>query len=640
MEKKLYKKIIVFLVCIEIVSLLFITGASYQRAQRSVYANMEQILTQESEFYSEIKKIQDTRLSYYANDYITRVSAIEYMLAVHPEVRSAAHLQYIRTLFDVEGIYALDMAGTVIWSSEPAAVGTALLHNEAAAPFWEVLQGTGEQVLFNSDCEEILEYAPGMNYLALRSQAVPCAMVLIGIDKEIATELLEDSSTAGLLRYVPTTKNESLFAVDKETGEIIGESWDNAPMLRLDVFEDGAALLETLEDAEQGRMVWLHDKFVFMKIKPVEDIILVDLRSSHTQFDQLLNVLFISVASLTVFLAAVFAILRRHFRRYVFDEINGIQQDIERLQAGEEDVVFHTSYGTEMRAITDALNDWNSNIRRTQHKLDWILAALHSNEAMFEYLPYVNKLYCSDNFQEVMGLDDTLWNSLKADPIAFVEYIRQLSARKNKNEIVKLNDKFLRIELSEMEQESFGIIIDKTEEIRQQKVQSSALRQLEDASRLDSLTGLLNRRGFEASVELVLAEGHPYTVLLIFDVDNFKQVNDTFGHPEGDCVLQQVALAIQRQFRKDDVLTRLGGDEFAVLLNPGMPLVTLERKLEHMMESLRNDMAEANHQISISIGAVWTAQYTGDYGQLYQCADEALYEAKRAGKNKYAIHIY
>lgn len=164
-------------------------------------------------------------------------------------------------------------------------------------------------------------------------------------------------------------------------------------------------------------------------------------------------------------------------------------------------------------------------------------------------------------------------------------------------------------------------------------------RQHSAASR-DALTGAFNRRHFDERLdsEAAAARRHGRPLGLLFmDVDNFKRVNDTYGHTAGDDTLKGVANALASAIRREDALFRYGGEEFAVVVR--------ETPIEGAMilaERLRSSVAEAVIPIStgptplrvtISVGVAMLAPGMTD-AALLQAADEAVYEAKRTGKNR------
>lgn len=157
---------------------------------------------------------------------------------------------------------------------------------------------------------------------------------------------------------------------------------------------------------------------------------------------------------------------------------------------------------------------------------------------------------------------------------------------------------------------------------------------------IDALTGLYNRKGFEQRIKAFLTTENPEGIVVLFDLDNFKRVNDSEGHPKGDEVLQRFAECLNEEFRKSDFIGRLGGDEFAVLMPNSVSVDILEQKFEHFLIHAREAMSSCcqKYRISVSIGAVPADGSVKSYEFLYQCADTALYIAKFLGKDRYYIN--
>ena len=156
----------------------------------------------------------------------------------------------------------------------------------------------------------------------------------------------------------------------------------------------------------------------------------------------------------------------------------------------------------------------------------------------------------------------------------------------------------------------------------------------------DPLTGLVNRAAFAAELEHTL-EGLGAgrgAALLCLDVDNFKQVNDTHGHAGGDVVLQTMAQRLQQVLRNGDVVARLGGDEFAVLLRAPVGEDAALRVASTIVKNLsrRIDVHGAALQVSVSVGIALLPDDATAPAEAMQCADTALYHAKRNGKDSFA----
>ena len=130
-------------------------------------------------------------------------------------------------------------------------------------------------------------------------------------------------------------------------------------------------------------------------------------------------------------------------------------------------------------------------------------------------------------------------------------------------------------------------------------------------------------------------------VLLVLDLDRFKEVNDTYGHYVGDQVLRCMGQALQEAFRSSDILARFGGDEFFVLAKGTASRVLTEKKCRLIQEQFGRLVQEsAGFPASCSIGALLVHRKPADFETLFHQADAALYQAKSAGRGQYLCQEY
>jgi diguanylate cyclase (GGDEF)-like protein len=165
------------------------------------------------------------------------------------------------------------------------------------------------------------------------------------------------------------------------------------------------------------------------------------------------------------------------------------------------------------------------------------------------------------------------------------------------------------------------------------------MRKFERMAITDPVTGLFNRRRFEEMLaqefERYRRYGTPFTCLMI-DVDHFKRINDTYGHDVGDLVLKETAQTIQAQIRGVDMVSRYGGDEFAVLLSQqkGEEAVKAAGRILRHVRQLRFKEMKKGEKITLSIGiAALPDPDLKEMDQIMQCADYALYKAKKNGRD-------
>jgi diguanylate cyclase (GGDEF)-like protein/PAS domain S-box-containing protein len=165
---------------------------------------------------------------------------------------------------------------------------------------------------------------------------------------------------------------------------------------------------------------------------------------------------------------------------------------------------------------------------------------------------------------------------------------------------------------------------------------AEAVGRLEWLSTIDDLTGLFNRRHFSEYVR-THAHDDAATAIAIVDIDNFKRINDQHGHRIGDSVLREVAQRLRRTMRSSDVISRWGGEEFCVLLGAIDDDNDMEQRAEHLRLAVTSTPIEVSDgdpiAVTVSVG-VARARRGRRTDDLFGDADVALYEAKRAGRNR------
>ena len=152
----------------------------------------------------------------------------------------------------------------------------------------------------------------------------------------------------------------------------------------------------------------------------------------------------------------------------------------------------------------------------------------------------------------------------------------------------------------------------------------------------DALTGIFNRRGGEQLIRGYIENEVPGAFMII-DVDDFKEVNDTYGHAAGDEVLKKVAAALQSLFRESDVVMRMGGDEFIVYAVGMADLRKVEEKLHGIIAAIHTIRpgADAEDHMTVSIGCRVNLGSYPTYDALFASADRLLYQVKLEGKDHF-----
>lgn len=155
----------------------------------------------------------------------------------------------------------------------------------------------------------------------------------------------------------------------------------------------------------------------------------------------------------------------------------------------------------------------------------------------------------------------------------------------------------------------------------------------------DRLTDLLNKSAAEETIQKQLKSLPGKGALLVMDIDEFKTINDTYGHAYGDMILNRTAGCITSVFGEKGTCSRFGGDEFVIYL-PEITEPDLAVLLDRLKENIKNEIVlpSQHMHVTMSAGAAFATRHGNDYSDLFRSADTALYAAKKAGKDRYMIY--
>lgn len=186
-----------------------------------------------------------------------------------------------------------------------------------------------------------------------------------------------------------------------------------------------------------------------------------------------------------------------------------------------------------------------------------------------------------------------------------------------------------------VEKNRMGVVIAKLEDISKENAEKKVL--MEKASR-DSMTDLLNSEVCKNTIGKLIENGsfNKKGVLILIDIDNFKVINDNYGHPAGDEVIKALASILISTFRTTDIVGRLGGDEFCVYMHGAMTRENIDKQILRFKDTLKKDKTTLRYHTTVSIG-IMKASGVEDFNTLYVSADKALYKAKNSGRN---CHCY
>jgi diguanylate cyclase (GGDEF)-like protein len=235
----------------------------------------------------------------------------------------------------------------------------------------------------------------------------------------------------------------------------------------------------------------------------------------------------------------------------------------------------------------------------------------------------------------VRGLAEAIAEAARMSPTAAARFVRTWETHVAKRDASVFSDtiagRIYDFRCEPMEGAAFVVVAEDVTEAR------IASREIERMAHFDSLTGLPNRMQFHAQLEdcfRTIAEGDPPVALLSVDLDQFKEVNDTRGHPVGDELLRHVARRLRQAVQGTDLVARFGGDEFQVLLMDAGDVEAAGRVSRRIIDTLSAPYSVDGAIINIgaTIGVAMAPRDADNADDLLRCADMALYQAKAAGR--------
>lgn len=641
MEKILFKKIVSSFVIIGILFFTLFSCSVYSMSAYSMMNRMNEMLEQIEQSYEKALITTEEKTELYIENYLKRTYVIDFFLASNPSMRNKEGLEKIKELMEVESIHLIDYSGEIVLSTDSTSIGLNLFEHKEAEPFWELIRSREKYAeVIQLDATNITNGIP-KDFIGVKSMMEEYSVVQIGINKRVLEEIQSSSSLESVLKSIPTVHTESLGAVDSSTGKIIGMTINNPHTLSINRDIEKSDLIKVLESSREGKLLKINGVYQFLKTKTVDNnIILYATVEANTFFKEYIyQILLISII-IVLFIILLMIELKRHLRKYILKDFLNIKDKVQQLMLGNYEITFETEYDTELKALATILNDWKDSYKYKSKRMTRLSGLLSSHAAIFECLYSINSNFYSDNIVSILGVNETEWNEIKNTPGQFERYIEDLMIKSNDDGLIYINGKIISIKSFKVNNEFYGIILDKTKETSSAYEMKCELQRAQETADRDFLTNLFNRKAFEKYVKGKFITQPNEGIMLIFDLDNFKSINDLLGHPEGDKLLKIFAECLKGNFREDDMVARLGGDEFVVFIDSNLPLEILENKLNSILEYLRNKLSHYynEYNISASIGIAYVDNKINTYEELYKCADVALYIAKRMGKDRYFIN--
>ncbi|WP_195515227.1 GGDEF domain-containing protein [Paraclostridium bifermentans] len=631
MEKIILRKIILNFTFIFMATFLVSVTVMFSIKNSLAKDDLSQMISQVEGTYDQSEEKLKSNEEVFKSYYLNRVYAIDYILSNNPkENLNIESLEKISQLMDIEAIYLIDNNGIIVLSDDESSIGLDLLNSKSAHKFWKLIKSNNSNdYVIDLDAISIIGNEEKI-YIGIKSTLEDYSVIQIAVDREALKSIGEKDSIQYIIKSIPTIYERTIFIVNEETGSLEGITVNNEQDLVFDGIDNNKDFIKKLHDLTKASLAKINGKYRYVKTRIVGDYIIGGYIDADFVYNGLaLEIIYLTLGILIVFLVMIL-IFKFIMKKYILTDIFSIGKNIKSLITGNYNIEFDVMQETELKEVARMLNYLKDSYKYKSERMTRIMSTISSHIAIFECLYLINRNFFSDNIQEILGLDDESWEEISKEPKKFQNYIESIE---KSGSVVNVNNKFLSIVSFKKEGEFYGMILDKTYE-------EEARNRIEKISETDGLTKLLNRRGLENRLKDIFKSNNSNGVLIIFDLDNFKSVNDILGHPIGDEVLKIFSRCLTNSFRENDIISRIGGDEFVVFINKNMELDTLSKKLDGLLNNIRSDLNYyyKNYGLSTSIGVAYRDNHINTYEELYEEADKGLYKAKNLGKDGFYIN--
>lgn len=631
MEKIILRKIILIFTVIFMATFLVSVTVMFSIKNNLAKDDLSQMISQVEGTYDQSEESLKSNEELFKNDYLNRVYTIDYILSNNSrENLNIESLEKISELMDIDDIYLIDNNGVIVLSDDESSIGLNLLNSKSAHKFWKLIKSdNSNDYAIDLDAISIIGNEEKI-YIGIKSTLKDYSVIQIAVHREALKSIGEKDSIQYIIKSIPTIYERTIFIVNEETGSLEGITVNNEQDLVFDGIDNNRDFIKKLHDLTNASLAKINGKYRYVKTRIVGDYIIGGYIDADFVYNGLaLEIIYLTLGILIVFLVMIL-IFKFIMKKYILTDIFSIGKNIKSLITGNYNIEFNVIQETELKEVARMLNYLKDSYKYKSERMTRIMSTISSHIAVFECLYLINRNFFSDNIQEILGLDDEEWEEIYKDPKSFQNYIESIE---KSGSIVNVNNKFLSIVSFKKEDEFYGMILDKTYE-------EEARNRIEKISETDGLTKLLNRRGLENRLKDIFKNDNSNGVLIIFDLDNFKSVNDILGHPIGDEVLKIFSRCLTNSFRENDIIARIGGDEFVVFINKNMELDTLSKKLNGLLNNIRSDLNYyyKNYGLSTSIGVAYRDNHINTYEELYEKADKGLYKAKNLGKDGFYIN--
>lgn len=629
--QKIFTKYISFVIMAALLMILGMNwGVQEYNARKQMVENSKIKLSQIAQTLEtnevELKNLKESL----SEDYLTRAYAFAYIIKQNPDVlNSQEELTRIAQLLNVDELHVIDENGILYAGSIPLYFGMDFNSTDQTREFLEILD--------HPDSFLVQDIRPNgyeqkvFQYIGVARQDKK-GIVQVGMAPTRMLEAQSRNQLDYILDRVPLDHGNTLFAVDQATGEILSHSDESLKGKQMEAL---GFTKENLKVFQEGAFTKSGGQKKFCVTREYGGLILGVSRTTKALYSErnwqiLLTYIFLLFVSLILIL-----VINRLLKKQIVSGIHRIMGDLTRITEGDLDTVVSVDSNPEFAQLSSGINKMVQGILDATVRVSKVIDIVDLPIGVFEVGEENNRVTATDRLRMVMSWSEEEAEKLYASKEMFMGVIETLMvhAEEGETDIYQLfysPGKWVKIQMNSDDNKTFGVVTDVTGDMLEK-------RKIQRERDYDRLTGLCNIEVFKKEVgECLEADNPGCAAVIMMDLDNFKGINDNYGHDWGDEYLRVCGRHLKKFNGEHGIAARRSGDEFCIFLHHYSSMEEITDRMKDFYDVIHDEPIlfpdGSSQTLKISAGLAWYSDKLSSCSMLLKAADYALYDSKNSGK--------
>lgn len=587
---------------------------------------IERIIKEEEKELVQVKKD-------YAEECIIRARAAAYIAQHYPSViRNQEECKLVASLLQVDELHFFTTDGVIYAGTHPEYYNFSFSSGEQMAFFAPMLKDHSlelcQDIVPNTAEQKLMQYAAVWSKDEKR-------IVQVGLNLERVLKEMEGNDVSEIFSLISTDTSSVFYAVDMQTGEILGSTvWSavgkSADEIGLEVNGIDTELTweyQTINSEKQ-----------YCAIKPFDSLILTEVCPDSKLHEGIFeNTLLLCLYFVILFLVLILSCYM-FLEKKIIRSIVNINRSLKKIEQGKWDTTLSENSTEEFAELSRYINSMIASLLDFTGKMSKSLERSQIPIGICECVPETNRFIATGRVKDILMLTDKEFDGFMEHSELFDKKIKEICTeearlRDNIYLLPGETERFIRVEAFTYKNSKMTILTDVTAEVQER-------RRISRERDLDLLTGLYNRRAFYRQLNELFEKPEELknSVMIMVDLDNLKMVNDLYGHTEGDRYLLAFSEFLHSCEFGNAIATRMGGDEFALFAYGFADEEEAKRIADKLLvyRESRPVVLEKGKAVILEFSMGWTfsPKEGMDYQGLIQLADKRMYQEKKQRKEE------